>query len=402
MKVLKIIIGILLKIILISAALVLFFSMMAGMYYKNGPRHIKTAVVDLDHSALSRSIINNVKASTFYDVSKVAVDYNSLKDMIDKGDVDFGIMIPENTYKEVMNKRSVRILAVADGTINPGISNMAVMMLNKIIMTLNMQLSMHMSVEDLGTVPNVRHAKKPILSVSSRFFYNPYMNMERSMLPAFMGLAMQIVSMLIVLFGIMGSMKIGSEKMPFIKQARQLPPKMIIPPLVMSWIIVSSSISIAFFTTMNIFNIAYDSTVMWNTVAIISLFVLSMQSISYFITLNIKNAGVISAIITLIVFPAFMYSGFLIPKLQLAFWPNQIGSWFPLRYYLEALFPTFTHHQPLSLVSNQLNILWNYVFVFLGLSILSIIIGQIERKFKMKKLAKAVAIEGSKDKNTEI
>ena len=396
MKIIKIIVGILLKIILISAALVLFFSMMAGMYYKNGPRHIKTAVVDLDHSALSRSIINNVKASAFYDITKTAVDYSSLKEMIDKGEVDFGIMIPENTYKEVLNKRSVRILAVADGTINPGISNMAVMMLNKIIMTLNMQLSMHMSVEDLGTVPNVRHAKKPILSVSSRFFYNPYMNMERSMLPAFMGLAMQIVSMLIVLFGILGAIKKASIKMPFIKQARQLPPKMLIPPLIMSWIIVSSSISIAFFTTMNLFNITYDSTVMWNTVAIISLFVLSMQSISYFLSLNIKNGGVLAAIITLIVFPAFMYSGFLIPKLQLAYWPNHIGSWFPLRYYLEALFPTFTHHQPLSLVSNQLNILWDYVFVFLVLSILSIIIGQIERKFKMKKLAKATA------KNTEI
>jgi len=392
MKIFKIIARILLKIIFISAALVLFFSMMAGMYYKNGPRHIKTAVVDLDHSALSRSIINNVKTSTFYDITKIAVDYNSLKKMIAKGDVHFGIMIPENTYKEVLNKRSVRILAVADGTINPSISNMAVLMLNKIIMTLNMQLSMHMRIEDLGTVPNVRHAKKPILSVSSRFFYNPYMNMERSMLPAFMGLAMQIVSMLIVLFGIMDALKKGYKKMPYIKQARQLPPKMLISPLIVSWIIVSSSISIAFFivmNVMNIFNVTYDSMVMWDTIAIISLFVLTMQSISYFLALNIKNPRILAAIITLIVFPAFMYSGFLIPKLQLAFWPNLIGRWFPLRYYLEALFPTFTHHQPLSMVGNQLNTLWNHVFVFIGLSILSIIIGQIERKFKMKKPAKA-------------
>ena len=402
MKVLKIIAGILLKITLISAALILFFSMMAGMYYKNGPRYIKTAVVDLDHSALSRSIINNVKVSTFYEITRIAVDYNSLKKMIDEGDVDFGIMIPENTYKDVLNKRSVRILAVANGTINPGISNMAVMMLNKIIMTLNVQLSMHMSVEDLGTVINVRHAKKPLLSVSSRFFFNPYMNMERSMLPSFMGLAMQIVSMLIVLFGIMGSLKKGTQKMPFIKQARQLPPKMLIPPLIMAWIIVSSAISIAFFTTMNLFNISHDYTVMWKVVAIISLFVLSMQSISYFLTLNIKNGGVIAAIITLIVFPAFMYSGFLIPKIQLVHWPNLIGSWFPLRYYLEALYPTLTHHQRLSLVGSHLNVLWLYVFVFLGLSILSIIIGQIERKYKMKKFAKANIVGDSNVKDTEI
>lgn len=385
MKAIKIILTIILRIVLISLALLFFFSMMAGMYYKNAPRHIKTVIVDQDHSPLSRSIINNIKASDYYDITGTAVDYTTLKKMIDEGKADLGIMIPPYAYRDVLNHRSVRILAVANGTANPSVPSASLMMLNKIIMTLNIQMGMKLRVQDLGSIPNVRHPKLPLLSVSTRIFYNPLMSMEKSMLPAFMGLAMQIVSMLIVLFSLYDALKKAQIKMSFIKQARQLPLKAIIPPFIISWVIVSTSISTAFFGTMYLFGVPFDNHTLWNVAALISLFVLAMQSISFFLTLNINKGSVMAALITLIVLPAFMYSGFLMSTQQLAYWPNFIGSWFPLRYYLEALFAVFNHHQPFAVVATQINYLWYYVAAFLGLAILSILIGQLERKSRIKK-----------------
>ncbi len=388
MKAVKIIATILLRIVLISLALLLFFSMMAGMYYKSGPRHIKTVVVDQDHSPLSRSIINNIKASDYYDITGIAIDYPTLKKMIDEGKADLGIMIPPDAYKNVLNHRGVRILAVANGTANPIIPNMSIMMLNKIIMTLNVQMGMKLRVEDLGAIPNVRHPKKPLLSVSSRVFFNPLMSMEKSMLPAFMGLAMQIVSMVIVLFALIASLNLVRPRLNYIRQVRQLPLKAIIPPFFISWIIVTTGISTAFFGTMYLFSVNYNPDILWHTIGLIGLFVLAMESISYFFTLNIHNGAVLAAIITLIVMPAFMYSGFLVPQQQLAYWPNFIGSWFPLRYYLEALFAIFNHNQPFAVIRPQIMSLWYYVIIFLGLSAISIAIGQFERISRRKKTIK--------------
>ncbi|HFX18244.1 MAG TPA: ABC transporter permease [Flavobacteriales bacterium] len=388
MKPLKNIIMILVKITLISAALILFFSMMAGMYYKSAPTKVKIAVLDLDQTALSRSLIHNIKASQYFDITHQATDYRHLQKLVDEGKVDAGVLIPRNTYKDVLNKRNVNILELVNGTANPGVSKLALMMLNKIVMTMNMQMMMHLRVDQLGTIPNVRHPKKPPLTVSERVVFNPRLSMEPSMLPAFMGLAMQIVSMLIVLFGLMAAFKEMKKQMPNITQIRQLPVKALIPPYIISWIIVTTAISVAFFTTMKLFGVYFDRHALWNAVFAISLLVLAMETIAYFLVLNIKNGAVLAAIITLIVLPAFMYSGFLIPEEQMAHIPNVIGNAFPLRHYLKVLYAVFNRHQELYLVKDQINILVQYIVVFLLLAVISILFGQWERKRIIKKMQK--------------
>ncbi len=398
MKVIKTILIIIVRIVLITLALTLFFSMMAGMYYKSAPTKIKVAVLDQDQTPLSRSIIYNIKQSQYFNVTEQAYDYLNLQHLVDEGKVDVGVVIPNNAYRDVLNRRSVSILAILNGTANPIIPKISLMMLNKIVMTLDMQLGMKMRVEELGSIPNTRHPKNPPLKVHERVFYSPALSMESSMLPAFMGLAMQIVSMLIVLFALMANFKIMRAKLPYIKQPRQMPVKALIPPFIISWIIVSTAISTAFFTTMYLFHIPFDKKQMWDVAFIISMLVLSMESLSYMLVLNIKNGAVLAALITLIVMPAFMYSGYLVPIEQMADIPNKIGNAFPLRHYLQALYPVFNRHQPLSTVYHHINTLWKYTGVFLTLSVLSIIIGQIERIHRKRKYVKE--LEKSQTKET--
>ncbi len=398
-KALKTLVMILVKITLISAALILFFSMMAGMYYKSAPTKIRMAVLDLDQSALSRSIIHNIKASQYFDLTRQATDYLELQRLVDKGEVDVGVMIPPNAYKDVLNRRNVNILELINGTANPIVPKLSLMMLNKIILTMDMQMMKKMRVEELGTVPNVRHMPKPPLTVSERVVFNPALSMEPSLLPAFMGLAMQIVSMLIVMFGLFAAFKQFKQKYPTLTQIRQLPPKALIPPYIISWIIVSTAISVAFFTTMQLFGIHYDHHALWNTVFAISMLVLAMETISYFLVLNIKNGAVMAALITLIVMPAYMYSGFLIPEEQMASVPNMIGNAFPLRHYLKVLYAVFNRHQHLYVVKDQVVILWKFILGFLTLAIISILFGQWERKRKIKKWKQLQAQSNENESN---
>ena len=386
MKPIKLILTIILRTVLISLALILFFSMMAGMYYKSSPTKIRVVILDQDHSPLSRSIIYNIKQSQFFNVTQQAYDYLNLQKLVDNDSVDVGVVIPGHAYKDILNKRNVSLLTILNGTANPIVPKISLMMLNKIVMTLNMQMSMRMRVEELGTMPNTRHPKNPLLMVHERVFYSPALSMESSMLPAFMGLAMQIVSMLIVLFAVMANLKLIRQKAAYINLPRQLPIKALVPPFIISWLIVSTAISVAFFTTMHLFHVPVQHNAMWSVTFIISLLVLSMESLSYFLALNIKNGAVLAGLITLIVMPAFMYSGYLVPIEQMASVPNMIGNAFPLRHYLQALYPVFNHHRPLSTVYKHINILWSYIAVFIGLSVISIAFGQFERVYRRKKM----------------
>lgn len=384
----KMIMMIIMKIIVISLGLTLFFSLMAGMYYKSSPRNIKITILDEDNTAFSRSLIHAISATDYFKIVGSSRDYLRLKKTIDDGEADIGVTIPHGAWKDIINKRNVNILAIVNGSANPIIPKMGLMMLGKIVMTFNGQLAMHLRVEDLGTIPNSRHIKKPPLMLSYRSFYNPSLSMESSMLPAFMGLAMQIVSMLIILFMIMDNFKKMKLKIPNLKFARQLPIWDLIMIVLVTWFIVGTSISIAFFTVMHLFGVAYTAQVVHNTVIVIFSFVLSMESILFFLSMIINNIGAHSALITLIVFPAFMYSGYLVPLEQMADLPRKIGGLFPLRYYLNALYPVFNHHKELSFVLPYLHRLWMYSISFFGVSTLFIGWGHIERNCILKKMKK--------------
>ncbi len=379
MKAIKMLVQIVTRTLLIAVVLTFFFSMMAGMYYNSEPRDIRTGIVDEDQSPLSRSIVYNIRSSDVFNVEYMPVDYLALQRLMDEGKIDAGVVIPHDLYKDALNGRSDRILAVLNGTANPIIPKLAVGNLNMIIMTVANQLQFRVPVEDLGAIPNFRHQLLPLLSVSSRVFYSPTVNMESSMLPAFMGLAMQVVSLVIIVLLLNVNLKQMRAKLPGIRLSRQLPAKAVVMPVVISWLIVTTAIALAFYSVMLMFAVPLPAN-FWNVVFVISVLVMAMETISLFFSLNIKSTVALVAIYTLIVLPAFMYSGFLVPFEQMPSFPRMAGGWFPLRYYLEALYGVFNRGLSLPNVGSYLNSLYYFTGGFLMLSILSVLVGSFERK----------------------
>ncbi len=379
MKAIKTLGQIVLRTLLIAVILTFFFSMMAGMYYNNAPRHIRTAVVDEDQSPLSRSIVFGIRSSDVFEVENEPVDYLALQNLIAQGKVDAGVVIPHDLYKNVLNGRSERILVVLNGSANPSVPNLALGNMNMIVNTIAGQLQLKIPVEDLGSIPNFRHQMMPLLTVSTRAFYSPTVNMESSMLPAFMGLAMQVVSLVIIVLLLNANLKQFREKVPALKAARQLPVKAVIMPVVLSWLIVTTAIAIAFYAVMEIFAVPLPSH-FWNVVFVISVLVMAMESVSLFFSLNIRSTVTLVAIYTLIVLPAFMYSGFLVSFQQMPAFPRMAGGWFPLRYYLEALYGVFNRGLSVAEVGNYLHSLYYFIGGFLLLSLLSVSLGAFERR----------------------
>lgn len=364
--------------LLIAVVLTFFFSMMAGMYYNSSPLRIRTAIVDEDHTPLSRSIAYGINASDVFRVVYAPVDYLALQRLMDAGKIDAGVVLPHDLYRNVLNGRAQKVLAVVNGTANPIVPKLAIGNLNMIVMTFANQLRVRLPVEDLGAIPNYRHQMQPLLAVSPRVFYSPTVNMESSMLPAFMGLAIQVVSLVIIVLLLNTKFSEMRRARPYMTHARQLPPRAIAAPVVISWIMVTTAISMAFYAVMRMFAVPLPHS-FWNVVAVIALMVLAMESISLFFALNIRSGILLVALYTLIVLPAFMYSGFLVPLEQMPSFTRMAGGWFPLRYYLQALYGVFNRGSSLAGVATYINVLYYFTGVFLTLSLISVAFGNFRR-----------------------
>lgn len=98
--------------LLASLALPCLFCWMLGNLYVE---HIPFGVVDLDHSSFSRQIIRGLEDHPGLEVYFVE-DQSSLEQQIYGKELNGGMIIPENFYKELQAKHPEELLTVIDGT----------------------------------------------------------------------------------------------------------------------------------------------------------------------------------------------------------------------------------------------------------------------------------------------
>jgi len=88
----------------------------AGVYSHQRLDNIPTAIVDLDKSNASQEVITDLKNSENLQIVTYPDDFVQLKELIEKGEVIVGIVIPENYGKNVALHRQTRVGVVIDGS----------------------------------------------------------------------------------------------------------------------------------------------------------------------------------------------------------------------------------------------------------------------------------------------
>jgi len=88
----------------------------SAIYSAQALRDIPTAVLDLDHSSQSRLLINSIAETENLSLQTFPADYQELEDMIVKGQVVVGVVIPENFGKDTLLHRPTRVLVIIDGS----------------------------------------------------------------------------------------------------------------------------------------------------------------------------------------------------------------------------------------------------------------------------------------------
>jgi len=99
----------------ILASVILYFLFVYG--YPLDPKHIPIAVVDMDKSVLSRSLIDDfANTSEIFRVEKVAGNYKEVMNGFNLGNIRMILVIPENFSRDLKKSRPVNLQLFIDAT----------------------------------------------------------------------------------------------------------------------------------------------------------------------------------------------------------------------------------------------------------------------------------------------
>ncbi len=87
-----------------------------GFAINTDPRHLPTAVLSLDQSVWSRSIVAGVQNTGYFEVVAAARSTDEIDDMLARGDVQFAVTIPEDFSRRLVRGERPALLVEADAT----------------------------------------------------------------------------------------------------------------------------------------------------------------------------------------------------------------------------------------------------------------------------------------------
>ncbi len=165
-------------------------------------KNINLAVVDHDHSSYSARIADRLTASGYFRMVLHTSDEAAGQAALDKGDADMVIEIPNRFEKDLVREDEASLHFKADA-VNGVKAGMAMNYAGQIIGQVNNEIR-----EDFIQMP--RFSPVPMISIGSRFWYNPDFNYRHFMAPGILALLLTMVGSMMCALNIVREREIGT------------------------------------------------------------------------------------------------------------------------------------------------------------------------------------------------
>lgn len=173
------------------------------------PEHVPTAVVDLDHSSMSRSVTRSLKALQLLDICAEAESYDKALEQVRRGETFGFFVIPANFEKDALGGRTptleyyTNMTYFVPGTLSfKGFKTVAVATAGGVV---------QQTLVSLGVDPqNVASLVQPV-AVDQFALNNPWMNYSYYLTPSFTMGTFALMIMLMTVFSITLEIKDGTS-----------------------------------------------------------------------------------------------------------------------------------------------------------------------------------------------
>ena len=284
-------------------------------------RHLRTAVLDADRTVQSRELVAAYRASNYFDIVATVGSEEELADLMDRGRVRAGLMIPAGFGADVAAGRQATIAVVIDGS-DPNVANTVLAASQQVGLAHGLRLLERRVGAAAGTNP---------LEVRPRVWYNPQMRSANFMIPGLVAMILFLLTSMFTALSIVRERERGTIEQLMVTPIR--PIEMVVGKIV-------PYVGVAFFDILEVLAIA----VFWFRVPIhgsllllLALLALSMVTslgIGIFVSSVANTQQEAMLLVWLTLLPSIFLSGFFFPIEAMPKALQAISTIVPLRYML--------------------------------------------------------------------
>lgn len=308
-------------IVLLPCLVMLIFPWATTMEIK----HANLSIIDNDHSAISRKLIDKLSATPYFSITDVSNNTSQAMNSIEYGTADVMVEIPYDFEKSIMSEGSASLLFSANA-INETKGSVASSYLTAIVNDFCTELTLENT--------NVSASAIGGIIIEPYYKFNPTMDYKIPMIPALIVLIMTLIC------GFLPSMNIVGEKEEgTIEQINVTPvPKVIfiLGKLIPYWIIGVLVFSIAMAVSLLVFDLSpVGSVVALYGAALIYIFAIS--GLGIIISNYSQSLQQAMFMIFFFIVVMLLISGLFTPISSMPVWAQVIARLNPLTYFVEIM-----------------------------------------------------------------
>lgn len=290
-------------------------------------RNINLNIVDNDHSALSRRLVDKIGASTYFRTTDLPATYSQALHAVEAGAADIILEIPRGFEKEYTIGNTPELL-VAVNAVNGTKGNLGGSYLSVIVNDYARELQAEASVGMSS------HRVMPRVELSTLNLYNPRLNYKLYIVPALM------VTLLTLICGFLPTLNVvGEKEAGTIEQINVTPVgkfTFILAKLIPYWLIGFVVLTICFILAWLIYGILPVGH-FWTIYAYAVVFLLVVSGFGLVVSNHSATLQQAMFVMWFFMLILILMSGLFTPIHSMPQWAQWITRFNPLRYFVEVM-----------------------------------------------------------------
>lgn len=285
--------------------------------------HIPTVVYNNDIGAESRTLLNSLRDSQYFDLKYQAANMQDIQKYIDNGDAKAGIVIPAEYTKDVRSGKTAQIQLIVDGT-DPTTASTILSSAGSVTQVLSVKITQ----KTLGASPS------KALDLRSRVWYNPDMSSIFFNVPGLIGVILQTVTLMLTSFSIVREREKGTLEQLIVTPITKMELMVgkIVPYIIIGFIDIVLALALSIFW----FHVPIKGSItlllFFSTV-----FLFSALGVGLFISTISKTQLQAMQLSMFMIMPNILLSGYMFPREAMPKTIYAISTIFPLTYFIEVL-----------------------------------------------------------------
>ncbi len=293
-----------------------------GFVINTNPKHLPTAIISADHSAFTRTFINALANTDYFDVIKPNSTEKEALMLLERGKILFVINIPVQFSHDLVKGIKPTLLVTTDAT-DPAATSNALSALNALNQTVFNDNLQH----GLGYLL----PKAPPFTLMSHLEYNPEGISQYNIVPGLMGVVLTMTMIMITALAITRERERNTMESLLATPVRPLEVMLgkIIPYVMVGYIQQGLIITLGIYT----FNVPHEGSILLLLIATLP-FIIANLSVGLLFSTIAKNQLQAVQMTQFFFLPSLLLSGFMFPFYGMPHWAQMLGNCLPLTHFL--------------------------------------------------------------------